>query len=65
MSPFPYINVARVGNNLSGKVGLSRKICQANCALLAYCCSTLKQKGDLVLGVVPLQTKSPHNIKVN
>lgn len=34
-SPFPYIlvNVARAGNNLGGKVGLSCKICQAKYAL--------------------------------
>lgn len=33
MSHFPGLNVERSGNNLLGKVGLSRKLCQAKYAL--------------------------------
>lgn len=45
-SPFPYINVARAGNNLGGKVGLLRKICQAKYAVASVFSQRFKTRRE-------------------
>lgn len=66
MSPFSCINIAPSGNNLGGKVGLSRKLCQAKYALASVFSRRFKTRRESsIKGCVISEAFSSHKLLVN